>query len=1486
MAGIKFDITGDNSNLLRSLEGARNGVTRVASDIEKSGLGIEEVFKRVAATAGIAFSVAQAKNFVAEIARVRGDFQQIEIALTTMLGSTEKSSALIGQLVKTAAITPFDMKGIVDGAKQLLAYGVAAENVNNVLVHLGDIAAGLSLPLNDLVYLYGTTMTQGRMFTEDYKQFMGRGIPLADELAKQFGVTKDKVGELVTAGKVGAEEFNNAIMSMSSKGGKFGGLMEEQSKSITGQISNIEDAISMMFNNIGKQQEGTINSALDVVSSLVENYETVGKVLAGLIVTYGTYRTAVMVLAAAQNLQAAGVSALTAREVIHLGWIKATTVAQKALNATMLTNPYVLLATAIGGLVAVMVTMKDEQDMINDSLEEYENQKQRTIEKEEKHRAEIEKLMSIAQDESLSTENRRVALVKLEQQYPSIFAKYDTQYEKLVHIRDINREIAELEGRESIKNSQNELFSVNKRINELRKKGEATYRTQTLESGLAMTVQTGGRTAKENAEFKALLQKQRELNKEISKNETSDYLANLTGISNKDLQREIDNRRNLLARMDLDNKKYGEITRGGGKGVFSQKEIEGQIGILTAEQNRRNEKKSTPSSIKSSLLKDLNDAKNALADFDKSSSKYTIAEAEDKRKKLKAAVDDAEKKYKEFGGSVDKKTSSTKTDNDRKHAREQLTKDLEKIEQQHADNEISIQEESTEKKLAAIKNEYDKTIAEINRKEKEFQENNKKAGTTGLNQNGLTDRQENALQALRDDAAKTQDKQTQEIYRSEIESMRSYLQEYGTYQQQKLAIAQEYAEKIAKAQNEGERLTLEKQRDKAMRDKADEQVISKVDWVAAFGNLGTAFESVIKDTLAELNAYIQTDEFRSRSAEDKQTILDAQKNLQGKVSNDATFEKLNKQIEAYRVNVQTLSMAEKVHQSAINDLTAAEQQRDSITDKNSKEYADASEKVVNAQKEVERTAGLVTTAGDSVAEAQGRVSSTAVQLQGNLEKMSQGISQLSNGTLAGTVSGLENLIKSFGGSTAAIDKFKDLLKTGLSAIFGEQVGGMMAESLDIVEGVLTGDMTEAVVSGVLGMVDNILEGILKGGIITKPVQALVSGLGSIANTITFGGFNSLFDTSNAKEVAETTERLTRENERLRSSVDNLKNEMANQGGKRAFDTYNAAVKNQERVYNNQMEVLKAQMGYHGSHHSNAYYWGLGKNEYSQLNALLAEYANKNPDDKNAKQKSVSSLNDIYKLTPEQMAYIRTYNVDLWNTMLSQGKYDKSEYWDAYADLAGEMKEISESFKESLTQISFDSLKSNFASSLMDMTKDVDDFKNDMSKKLAESVLNAKISDLLEDELRAFYDDWANRSKDGLSDADVSALQEQYQALVQKGFEIRDEAAKITGYDTSSTYKQEASSKGYAAASQDEVGELNGRFTAVQIASEKVAENMISVVALMTSFSSSMTTNNETLVEIRNLIIIGNSYLEDVAKYSKNIYRSFGEKIDKLIEQTK
>lgn len=429
MAGLKFDITGDNGNMLSALQGVQNGVRQTQRVVEQSGQGIEQVFSKVQSAAAAAAGAFSAKEIVRNVLEVRGQFQQLEVAFTTMLGSADKANDLMSQLVRTAATTPFDLKSVSEGAKQLLAYGTQADEVNGTLIRLGDIAAGLSIPLNDLVYLYGTTMTQGRMFTQDLRQFQGRGIPIADELAKIFGVTKDKVGELVTAGKVGAAEVQQAIENMTNAGSRFGGLMEAQSHTITGQISNIEDAIDSMFNDIGKANEGVINDALGGVSYLVEHWKEIGQIVLNVAAAYGVAKAAVVAWSTYQKIhnllmeKAAIQMALAKAEGIALSEAEAmasvaTMGFKNALNAlkvAIASNPVGALAVALTAVFTAMQLLDDETTELATASNKYGESAARSIQKVKTLSDEVKGLSNSNKTVTTSTKLSKDVLEELNQ---------------------------------------------------------------------------------------------------------------------------------------------------------------------------------------------------------------------------------------------------------------------------------------------------------------------------------------------------------------------------------------------------------------------------------------------------------------------------------------------------------------------------------------------------------------------------------------------------------------------------------------------------------------------------------------------------------------------------------------------------------------------------------------------------------------------------------------------------------------------------------------------------------------------------------------------------------------------------------------------------------------------------------------------------------------------------------------------------------------
>lgn len=341
----------DNAKFESDVAKSNSLFRSIGNTAEKEGSRIDNIFRKITVAATGFFTAQQALGYAQKIAQVRGEYQQLEVAFNTMLGSKAKADALMTQLVNTAAKTPFDLVGVSSSAKQLLAYGIAADKVNDTLVRLGNIAAGLSIPLQDIAWLYGTTMTQGRLYAEDLNQFTGRGIPMIRELAKELGVAENEVKALVSEGKVGFPEVQKVIENLTNSGGMFYNLMEEQSKTITGKISNMSDAISVMLNEVGKANEGTINSILETGISAIENYEAIGETIQELIVTYGLYKAAVISVAATKNAVTTIKATGEAEELSKL----LTVEQQAAISKQNLTKGTLEYATAVKAEMAANI---------------------------------------------------------------------------------------------------------------------------------------------------------------------------------------------------------------------------------------------------------------------------------------------------------------------------------------------------------------------------------------------------------------------------------------------------------------------------------------------------------------------------------------------------------------------------------------------------------------------------------------------------------------------------------------------------------------------------------------------------------------------------------------------------------------------------------------------------------------------------------------------------------------------------------------------------------------------------------------------------------------------------------------------------------------------------------------------------------------------------------------------------------------------------
>lgn len=472
---IHFVVTGDETDLLRALSSSRSAIIASGDTAEKEGAKIEQMFKRATSSVFAFFSAAQATSFVKSMATVHGEFQQIEIALETILGNEREAATLMNQLRETAAKTPFDMKGIANGAKQLLAYGEDAATVNETLIKLGNIAAGLSQPLGDLVYLYGTTMTQGRLYTQDFNQFVGRGIPMIKELAEYFGVAESEVRGLVEAGKVGFPEVQAVISSLTEEGGMFFNLMEKQSTSVIGKISNLGDAWDAALDKMGESSEGFIYTGIEGLTYLVEHYETVLKILGTLVTAYGSYKAA---LIAINTIQKASATVAATRALLaQTQMLTRATQAQILFNQAVKANPYVLAFSALTTVITALAMFCDKaEDAVSAEtrLANASSYAQETFTKEESR---IKSLQSIINDSNTSYYNRKKALDELRAIVPEYNASLSKEGELINNNTEaIRKYLIEFEksvkyqaARDELADAYEEERKLQKRLAELRK---------------------------------------------------------------------------------------------------------------------------------------------------------------------------------------------------------------------------------------------------------------------------------------------------------------------------------------------------------------------------------------------------------------------------------------------------------------------------------------------------------------------------------------------------------------------------------------------------------------------------------------------------------------------------------------------------------------------------------------------------------------------------------------------------------------------------------------------------------------------------------------------------------------------------------------------------------------------------------------------------------------------------------------------------------
>ena len=795
-----------------------------------------------------------------------------------------------------------------------------------------------------------------------------------------------------------------------------------------------------------------------------------------------------------------------------------------------------------------------------------------------------------------------------------------------------------------------------------------------------------------------------------------------------------------------------------------------------------------------------------------------IKEAEAKREAYLAKAREEAKKAAEaakkgnIGGHIDPKQPGTDQKSEAKQrlaTERRLAQDLAALQAENRKEEIDRMQAGTEKKLAQIEYDYNARKEEINRQEADWKRENKEAGlSTG--DNGLTREQQDELEKARASNTKSRKKAEADVYREEAEAMRDYLKEYGTFQQQKLAIAEEYAEKIRKAQSQGERLTLEKQRDAAVHKVDMEALTQKIDWGAAFGDLTGLLADQMKNLLGELKQYVKTDEFKKSGAADQQVVYDAIERIQSmRPGGNGTLDiaRLQTQMHALGDAVTRVQNAELQQEAAFVRLKAAQA-----------DYNKALES--GNQAEIERTKIALQMAQSSSASADeeylnatsemkalaGEVKSSSQDTVDGLNMVSNGLHGFASGTLQGSFEGIQNMLTglsklNIGGKVGdAISQMSETLSS--AGVIGQIISAILS-ILDLLKDGI-GPIISSLIDTIFNAITGILDNILSGDLFKQIGGSLVKGIGGLLNTVSFGGFNKLFGIGgNAREVQAAIDRLTDRNEKLQTSIEDLTDTIKASKGTKSVEAYRDAYKYQKETNANYLQIAKEQARYSGSHHSWNYYWG-GFNQ-AQIDKLSGQIGRQWD-------------GNLWSLSPEEMKALRS-NVDMWTQIQDTGKGGYggrlTEKLDDYIDQAGKLEELTDQLYEGLTGISFDGMYSSFIDNLMNMKYGARDAAEDISEYFMRAMLSNKIGELYSDKLKGWWEKFGKAMEDNdLTEAERNALMDEYMQYVDEALALRDNLAAATGYDKTQQggASQSAKAGGFTAMTQDQGTKLEGMFT--------------------------------------------------------------------------
>jgi tape measure domain-containing protein len=1442
--------------------------------------------KKIAAGIGAYFSIQQLTQFESKVISIRSEMESLQTSFKTLAGE-QIGGELFEQIKEYELRTPMIMQDLASGAQTMLAFNIPAQDVMLHLKAIGDISMGDSEKFKSLTLAFSQMSATGKLMGQDLLQMINAGFNPLQVISEQTGKSIGQLKEEMEKGAISTKMVQDAFHAAASEGGQFNGMLEAQSKTLKGAISNLEGAWQYMLNDIGEAQEGLIVGSIDMAQKIIANYQQVGQIIMGLITTYGIYKAAVVTAIAAEKLH---IETLTIAKVR----IAVVEKVQAALNATMLANPYVAAATALGVLVGVLVACHDSTTAEEKAQADLNATMETARQKQQEYNEETDRAIERAQQDEDATHGRRKAMNLLIQRYPAIIKKYIDEEGHLRDILKLKREIAAQDGLNRVRSLRTEKNDSDRATRAFKLQQQA--RNKAISAGMGASQYRQFLTGSQQAEVdwankwyenrrgikwysphKGTIEERikyaqdsavganKNVARELTTQNADKFADTFKDMTKHQLQQVI----NTLTKGKRTGKTVRFNLKGLGNYAYSQSDI---LSMLTKAQGiaaARTRSKTTYN--KSDWEKQQKEAQaklDQMADSQKGSKEWNkqvslVKEAQDHIASRTVSTHQSRTTAAHKQQTEAEKAAKEQAKANEKTAEETYRYSQQQEQQQKANQLLLAQaivdamQEGEAKKLAQLDLNYKKEKEAIDKEEqsllqakidhaKKLWDADPKHEKQGFYATGqqkaikLTDEEKAGITAKKQSLDATTTQQRSELIKALLDK---YDDENEKAEKTRKAITDDITQ-LTKLRDEAEKLgqndiakNYEHKRQQAAQALEEniqsvylEELKKSIDWDAVFNNLDRQTTEQLKATRDKLTSYKNSKEYQQATPENKKVVSTAIDQLNDAIiKGSGIFGNLAENCKAYE-------KANERYTTALQELNTALSEFDDIEDSDAPEEAKeaAKKKVEAAQKKADDAKK------DKDTSKVNRDKSFDTTTD-NLIQLSQAITQLGS-TSEMSLSELGNVARN------------------VANVFGE---------------------AGSKIGGIIGAILSLLDAIQKQGLFKFVGNVFQSAFGAVGGVFRSLTGSKLFGTDTS--IEDTISDLTQSNQDLESAVTRLTEVMKDKAGQEATDTYQRAKKNLEDATANKQQILRDTggaykngfIGIGGKHSSNAHInESMSSADWQRISQITGE--------------NVRSASDFWNLTSEQMAKVADEATDLWSKIKNasnDGYKSNASNMDEYIEYYKKLIDLQNDYNEAVTNLSFDNTRDGLKELLSDTTKGVKDATKKVKEYMEEAVLTYITKTTLAKDMQDWYTQFASAMADGkLDQSEKTDLQKKYEEAYRKGEQARDNAYAAAGIDPKEDYTQSSTSATLSGATQDQQDETNGRLTSIQNSLSIVADAVQQQAesnAIIANSAAIIRSNMDDMMEMQIQAV---GYLEKIERHTSEL-PSMNQKLEKIRKNT-